>query len=68
MTVYVLVEEIDSGSFADGNPYCVHAVHRTHKGARTKVAAYNKQHGRLNEDGWTKEGTCLRIESFRLED
>lgn len=67
-SIWVVIEEIDSGSFADGSTYCPLSAHRTEAGAEEKVAKYDEENGEVNEDGWNKGGTCAAVHELELED
>ena len=52
MTIWLLIEEAETGSFADetgsfadGNTYCVLSAHKTEKGADDARDAWRKSHG-----------------------
>lgn len=66
-TVWVAIEEIESGSFADGTTYCPYGVYATKEAADAAVAGYDEEHGSTNEDGWNDEGTCLAVHEMTIE-
>lgn len=65
--VFITVEEIETGSFADGTTYCPTGVYACREAAEAAVREYNKTHGRPGVDGWNRDGTCLAIHELELE-
>ncbi len=45
MIVWVLVEESEDGTLADGNPYCIHSVYATEAGAQAARDQWRAEHG-----------------------
>lgn len=48
MTVWVLVEESEDGSLADGNPYCILSIHATEAGAEAARDEWRAEHDGLS--------------------
>jgi hypothetical protein len=67
MKIWIVVEEIESGSFADGTTYCVLSAHETKADAKAAVRAYGKDHGKVDEDGWNEDGTRAAVHEVELE-
>ncbi len=67
MRVHLVIEECQSGSFADGSTYVVLSAHPTEAGAESAVDAWRESHGEPahafdpgleDEDDW-----CQRCEA-----
>jgi hypothetical protein len=44
LTVYVVVHEVETGTFASGDPYVILSVHEDEAGASEEVAAFRNEH------------------------
>lgn len=73
---WILVEEVESGSNAAGDTYCVLSAHLSESGAQAAEAAWMQEHegdsaeshafkGNPDEDDWCERcGCCVRIQEI----
>ena len=71
-SVWVVVEEAETGTLADGNPYCIHSIHSTEEAAAEAVAQWRDSHGAghafVGDGHWCVEcGSACDYDEFTVD-
>jgi hypothetical protein len=69
MTIWLLIEEAETGSLAHGSPYCVLSAHETERGADAARTAWRAEHsfpGGVDADFCRCHGEGVTVEGVEL--